>query len=121
VNDSASSQSKDDSSLAALPPELASQSLSRTNIILPVDAAIQAIAHLSGQGRRLENWEGWVKMRDGGRAKSLAHSGSFALPADPARAGEVAAAGIRRAKAMWDRNPEYPGATLYVELTFGAV
>lgn len=121
MNDSGSGKTQDDSGLSALPPELASQSLSRTSIILPVDAALQAIAHLSGTGRRLQNWEGWVKMRDGGRAKSLAHSGSFALPSDAARAAEVASAGIRRSKAMWDRNPEYPGATLYVELTFAAM
>jgi hypothetical protein len=118
VNDSGSGTSQDDSGLSALPPELASQSLSRTAIILPVDAALQAIAHLSGTRRRLENWEGWVKMRDGGRAKSLAHAGSFALPTDAARAAEVASAGIRRTKAMWDRNPEYPGASLYIELTY---
>ena len=109
------------SDLAALPPELARQSLSRNSIILPLDAALQAITQLTRLGWRLENWEGWVQMRDGGRAKSLAHAGSFALPLDASRAAETAAAGIRRADESWRRNPEYPGALLFYGLTFRAV
>ena len=116
-----SGQSSDDNGPSALPAEMASQSLSRTVIILPADVALQAIALMAGKGRTLEAWAGWVRMRDGGRARSLAHSGSFALPRDSARAAEVAGAGIRRAQAMWSRDPEYPGASLYVELTYGAM
>lgn len=104
--------------LAALPAELAKQSLSQSTIILPHDAALAAITLLSERGRRLENWEGWVRMRDGGRAKSLSHGGSFALPRDIARAAEVARAGIERAQARWNRDPEYPGAELYFGLLF---
>jgi hypothetical protein len=109
------------SDIAALPPELSSQSLSRAAIILPLDGALLAIAHLTRAGWRLENWEGWVKMRDGGRAKSLAHAGSFALPQDPARAADAAAAGMKRADERWRRDAEYPGAELYYGLTFRAV
>ena len=106
--------------LAALPPELSKQSLSRAKIILPLDAAIQAIDVLAHNGRRLETWEGWVHMRDGGRARSLTYGGSFALPREARRAAETAAAAMRKAKAAWDRNPEYPGAELWFGLTFGA-
>jgi hypothetical protein len=106
--------------LAALPPELARQSISTTAVILPHDAAIEAIAHLTQNGRRLENWEGWVKHRDGSRTKSLSHGGSFALSRDPARAAETATAAIRRAQTFWQRNPDYPGAELYFLLTFVA-
>jgi hypothetical protein len=60
-----------------------------------------------------------VKLRDGSRAKSLAHGGSFALSRDPARAAEAATAAIRRAQSQWDRSPEYPGTALYFGLTFG--
>jgi hypothetical protein len=109
------------SDLAALPPELSRQSLSRGMIILPLDAALQAIAHLTRDGWRIENWEGWVRMRDGGRAKSLAHAGSFSLPQDPARAADVAAAGMKRADERWRRDPEYPGAQLCYGLNFRAV
>jgi hypothetical protein len=107
--------------LAALPSELAKQSISDAVIILPYDAALQVIAYLTERGRRLEQWEGWVRMRDGGRAKSLTHGGSFALSRDPARAAEAASAAIRKAHAFWERNPEYPGATLCFGLTFGTV
>ena len=103
---------------AALPPELAQQSLSQRVLILPYDAALTAIDQLTASGRRLENWEGWVKMRDGSRTKSLSYGGSFALPSDPPRAAETAKAGISRAHQRWERDPEYPGADLYFGLTF---
>ena len=101
-----------------LPAEIVSQSISSGAIILPRDAALAAIAHMTQHGRRLENWEGWVRLRDGGRTRSLQHAGSFALPADAAGAAEKGAAGIRRAAEHWARNPEYAGAELYFGLTF---
>lgn len=104
--------------LAALPPELAKQSISRAAIVLPKDAAIDAIAHLTKNGRRIENWEGWIQMRDGMRMKSITNPGSFALPRDATRAAETASEAIRRAQAMWDRNPDYANAALYFGLTF---
>lgn len=104
--------------LAALPPELAKQSISQTTLMLPLDAALAAIAHLTQHGRRVENWEGWVKLRDGTRAKSLMHGGSFALSRDPARAAATATSAIQKAQAHWERNPEFPGANLYFSLTF---
>ena len=102
----------------ALPPGLAEQSLSRTSIILPLDAALEALTLLTADGRCLENWEGWVRLPDGGRAKSLSHGGSFALPRDAPRAAERATEAMRRAQAKWNRDPEYPGGTLYFGLTF---
>jgi len=105
--------------LAALPKDIAAQSLSTLAIILPREQALAAIAHLSQNGRRLISWEGFVKFRDGTRAKSLAHGGSFALPRDAAKAAQVASAAIEKNQASWDRNPEYEGTTLYYGLTFG--
>jgi hypothetical protein len=102
----------------ALPPALAQQSLSQRILILPYDAAVAAIDHLTSSGRRLDNWEGWVKLRDGSRTKSLSHGGSFALPSDPPRAAETAKAGLARARERWQNNPEYPGAELYFGLSF---
>lgn len=86
--------------------------------MLPLDAALEALEHLSRAPRCLESWEGWVRLQDGSRAKSLTHSGSFALPREPQRAAEIARAGMRRAQEHWDRNPEYPGARLYFSLSF---
>jgi hypothetical protein len=102
----------------ALPSALAEQSLSQRALILPYDAALSAIDHLTSTGRRLENWEGWVKLPDGARTKSLTHAGSFALPSEAPRAAETAKAGIARAHERWQRNPEFPGAELYFGLTF---
>ena len=102
----------------ALPRALAEQSLSPRDIILPYDAALAAIDQLTATGRRIENWEGWVKLRDGARAKSLSFGGSFALPSEPPRAADTAKAGITRAHERWQRDPEYPGAELYFGLTF---
>jgi hypothetical protein len=60
-----------------------------------------------------------VRLRDGSRAKSLLHGGSFALSRDPQRAAETATAAIQGAQVHWQRNPEYPSAELYIGLTFG--
>lgn len=106
--------------LAALPPDIAKQSISDVTVILPYDAALAAIAHLTQHGRRLEGWEGWLRLRDGSRTKSLTHGGTFALSRDPARAAEAATSGIQKAQSYWQRNPEYPGATLYYALAFGS-
>lgn len=104
--------------LAALPDDLRQQSLSQTQIILPFDAAVRALSELTARGFRVTRWEGWVRMRDGGRARSLAHGGSFALPRDPARAAETTTQALSRARERWQRDPEYPGAELFFALAF---
>jgi hypothetical protein len=104
------------SDLALLPPDLAGRSRSPAAIILEADDAVRAIEHLAAAGRRLETWEAWVWLPGGGRTRSLAHPGPFALAADAARAAEVAREGVERASAAWARTPEYPGATLTFEL-----
>lgn len=104
--------------LAALPPELAKQSISQGMVMLPRDAALAAIAYLSEHGRLIENWEGWMRLSDGSRTKSLNHPGSFALSRDPQRAAQAAVAAMQKAQAEWDRRPEYHGATLYFGLSF---
>ena len=117
--DPGSSDSRVSADLVMLPAEIAAQSLSQTQIILPRDAALAAIAHLAKEGRRVVNWEGWVKFKDGTRAKSLTHGGSFALPRDAMKAAEVAKTGIERSQSHWDRNPEYEGTVLYFVVNFG--
>jgi hypothetical protein len=104
-----------DSSL--LPADLASRSLSGREIILSLPDAERAIDHLNKTGRRLEAWEGWVKFTDGSRTHSLRHPGSFVLPSEPTRAAAVTLESIRKAQSVWERAPEYPGASLYFCLT----
>ena len=86
--------------------------------ILSYDAALKLIAERAAQGICLENWEGWVKLRDGTRTKSLDVQGSFALSRDPARAAATATAGIQRAHEQWLRRPEHPNAELLIGLSF---
>lgn len=109
-----------DADLAELPPELAAQSIATSRILLPKAAALDALAHLAARGRVIEHWEGWIRLPDGSRVKSLSHQGSFALPRDAQRAAEVARRGIESAQARWDRDPEYPNATLCFALSFQA-
>jgi hypothetical protein len=98
--------------LALLPADLAARSRSTQEIALAGDDALHAVEHLARAGRRIETWEGWVWFPDGGRTRSLAHPGPFALPMDPERAAAVARDGMAQAAAAWARSPEYPGATL---------
>jgi hypothetical protein len=87
-------------------------------LVLAYADALKAIDEHAAEGRRIENWEGWVKFPTGMKAKSLAHSGTFALSRDPARAAATAKSGIERANQHWARDPEYPGAELWFGLTF---
>jgi hypothetical protein len=98
--------------LALLPAELAARSRSARDILLDGDDALRAVEHIAAAGRRIETWEGWVWLPDGGRTRSLAHPGPFALPMDADRAAALARDGIAAATAAWARSPEYPGATL---------
>ena len=86
--------------------------------MLPLEPALLAIAKAVEQGVRLENWEGWVKLHDGSRVKSLEHGGSFALARDAAKSAQQASAAMKHAQARFDREPEYPDAQLYFSLTF---
>lgn len=105
------------SDLSLLPADLAARSISTREIVLLLPDAERAIEHLTSSGHRLEAWEGWVGFPDGGRTKSLRHPGSFVLPNDRERAASVTVESIRKTQATWDREPEYPGATLYFCLT----
>lgn len=103
-----------------LPPSLADRSLSRSEIILPLDDAVRAVEHLARGGRTVVRWEGWVRLPDGGRTRSLAHPGPFALPMDADAAATEATEAMRKTQAHWDRSPEYPGGTLYFRIELAA-
>lgn len=81
--------------------------------MLRLDDAVQAVERLCAQGRRIDTWEGWVQFADGGRTHSLQHQGSFVLPATVPAAAQQAIKEMRDAQRRWDRNAEYPGASLY--------
>ena len=105
------------SNLAVLPDELAARSLSRQDVMMRHDDALSALDHLGRAGLRVESWEGWVRLADGTRTKSLMHQGSFALPLDAGASIAAVRDMISQAQRRWDRAPEYPGAELYYKLT----
>ena len=110
-----------DSWLTLLPADLAARSLSRTEIVLPLEDAVRAVQHLATEGRRIESWDGWVQFADGGRTHSLVHTGSFALPMDAAESARTTVAQMQAAQAKWNRMPEYPGASLFFCVSPAAV
>jgi hypothetical protein len=103
--------------LAVLPEELAARSLSKHDVVMRYDDALTALDHLGRAGLRIESWEGWVRLADGTRTKSLLHQGSFALPLDAAESVSSAREMIMQAQRRWDRGPEYAGGELYFKLT----
>ncbi len=105
------------SHLALLPQDLAARSLSRQDLVLRHDDTLAALEHIGRAGLRVESWEGWVRLPDGMRTKSLVHQGSFALPLDPSASVTATREMIADAQRRWDRTPEYPGADLYFKLT----
>lgn len=105
------------SNLAVLPEELAARSLSKQDVVMRHDDALTALEHLGRAGLRIESWEGWVRLADSTRTKSLMHQGSFALPLDASASITTARDMISEAQRRWDRSPEYPGAELYFKLT----
>ena len=105
------------SNLAVLPDELAARSLSKQDVVMRHDDAAAALDHLGRAGLRIESWEGWVRLADGTRTKSLMHQGSFALPLDPSASIATAREMISQAQQRWDRSPEYPAGELYFKLT----
>lgn len=105
------------SHLALLPQDLAARSLSRQDLVLQHDDTIAALEHIDRAGLRVESWEGWVRLPDGMRTKSLVHQGSFALPLDPSASVATAREMITEAQRRWDRSPEYPSGELYFKLT----
>lgn len=103
--------------LAMLPAELAARSLSKHEVVMRHDDALAALEHLERAGLRVESWEGWVRLADGTRTKSLSHQGTFALPLDSAASVATAREMIGQAQRRWDRAPEYAGGELYFKIT----
>lgn len=99
--------------LALLTPELAGRTQSAHELAFLLDDAELAVRQFVAAGQRVTAWDCWVRFNSGARARSLAHSGSFALPLDVGRAGEAVIKGMRREQEKWDRSPEHPEATLY--------
>jgi hypothetical protein len=51
--------------LQLLPPEIAQQSISRREIVLPLNAAITAVDYCANNQIQILGWEGWIQSSDG--------------------------------------------------------
>ena len=65
--------------LQVLPRELALKSISRQEIVLPLDAAIAAIDYCANRQIQILGWEGWIQSSDGRVGHGNAPQGTTSL------------------------------------------
>ena len=102
-----------------LPQRLLAQSISDRELVLPPEAALEAIAFLEAQDVHILGWEGWVKDAHGRVGHGAAPQGTVSLESLPIKdAAELCRATIAQAVAQWSK--EHPGAEheLHVCITF---
>ena len=62
-----------------LPPRLRDLSISRSEIVLPMAEALEALDLLESQGEQILGWEGWVKDTEGRVGHGSAPQGTVSL------------------------------------------
>lgn len=67
------------SKLQMLPPEIARHSISRKEIVLPLNAAIAAIDWCASNQIHILGWEGWIQTADGRVGHGNAPQGTTSL------------------------------------------
>lgn len=110
-----------DNDLQLLPPNLAAQSLSPVEIVLPYKEALQAIEYLTAHGFFVFAWEGWIEYPDGGRSHSAQHQGTVEYWGTQGKevqerleeAASFARQAIKQSQQRWNDKPEFAGATLH--------
>jgi len=65
--------------LQMLPPQIAQQSISRREIVLPLHAAIAAIDYCANNHIQILGWEGWIQSFDGRLGHGNAPQGTTSL------------------------------------------
>jgi hypothetical protein len=105
--------------LDLLPEQLRSQSLSRTEIVLPYAAALEAIAHLRATGVGLLGWEGWVSHSNGHVGHASFQGTMDIVQGDDEsweeyvnRSADFCVKTIMQDQASWNSSPDHPAATL---------
>ena len=108
--------------LDALPRELALQSASPNEIVLPFEAAIEAIDRLDAAHYRLLGWEGWIRTAEGHVGHGDAPPGTGDLTTfSPREASRISQDTIREANTRWSGSRMHPGAELLFCITVAAV
>lgn len=65
--------------LALLPESIASKSISKREVVLPITEALEAIDLFESKGLLILGWEGWVKTKDGRVGHGNAPQGTVSL------------------------------------------
>ncbi|HET9238989.1 MAG TPA: hypothetical protein VFO10_17155 [Oligoflexus sp.] len=109
-----------------LPERIVQLSLSEDELVLPWDAAVEAIDILEKEGFLILCWEGWLRYADGAVGHSLSHQGSREIrrhPEEPwadfsKRAKQSFTKSASESLQKFTAKPENPGAQLYFCLVF---
>lgn len=106
------------SSLRHLPQDLASLSLSKDEIVLPLAEAIRAIDVLTANGISILGWEGWLKYSDGRVGHGNAPQGTASLDGCPlARAATLCKETISQSAGEWEAENNGSENALYFSIT----
>ncbi|WP_124448642.1 hypothetical protein [Burkholderia sp. Bp8992] len=98
------------SQLEILPPEIARHSISRREIVLPLNAAIAAIDWCAINQIHLLGWEGWIQSADGRVGHGNAPQGTTSLESlSIPDAADFCRRTIRAAALEWSKT--YPETT----------
>lgn len=65
--------------LEQLPESIASKSISKREVVLPIAEALEAIDWFESKGLLILGWEGWVKTKDGRVGHGNAPQGTVSL------------------------------------------
>ncbi len=98
------------SQLTRLPPELAQQSISQMEIVLPLDVVVTAIDYCASKKIQILGWEGWIQDQDGRVGHGSAPQGTVSLDhLSTQDAADFCRQTIRAAALEWSR--EFPDTT----------
>jgi hypothetical protein len=109
-----------------VPQRILQLSLSEDELVLPWDAAVEAIDILEKEGFLILCWEGWLRYADGAVGHSLSHQGSREIRRHPdeswadftIRARHSFIRSASESLQKFAAKPENPGAQLYFCLVF---
>ena len=98
------------SALALLPRHLDAKSISKSEVVLPMAEALEAIDLFEAKGLLILGWEGWVKDKDGCVGHGSVPQGSVSLEAlSVTEAAQLCRETIPQDAAHW--LTENPGTT----------
>ncbi|HYX33180.1 MAG TPA: hypothetical protein VE954_08695 [Oligoflexus sp.] len=112
--------------LEFIPERILQLSLSQDELVLPFDAAVEAIDLVEKEGFLLLCWEGWLRYADGAVGHSLSHQGTREIrrrtdepwPDYSKRAKDSFLQSAAESLQKFTAKPENPGAQLYFCLVF---